>query len=209
MPPVTAPPLDIALLDELVVQEFVHVREILTGATDAFLSGDREAARRLAARDLEMDALHARIEEAAAEGLLAPERGTAEERRLLVTVVRIAPELERSGDLASHIAALAGQGLGQWLTPRGRSLLAQMGAVGVEIWGMAEQAYVIRDTGAGPRLRRFDDEIDDLHVSLTAELASSSLPVPVAIESGLAARFYERLGDHAVNVACRLRFIAG
>lgn len=196
------------LLDELVVQEFVHVREILEGATDAFLSGDRGAARRLAARDAAMDELHARIEEMTADALLNCEPGRREERRMLVTVLRIAPELERSGDLASHIAALAAQGLGQWLTPRGRSLLAQMGAVGVEIWRMAEDAYVARDVDAGPRLRIVDDEIDDLHVSVTTELAASALPVPVAIESGLTARFYERLGDHAVNVACRLRFLA-
>jgi phosphate uptake regulator len=34
-----------------------------------------------------------------------------------------------------------------------------------------------------------------------------SLPVSVAIEMGLVARFFERLGDHAVNVSRRLALL--
>jgi phosphate uptake regulator len=39
---------------------------------------------------------------------------------------------------------------------------------------------------------------------LTAELATANLPLAAAIEMGLVARFFERLGDHAVNVARQL-----
>ena len=49
----------------------------------------------------------------------------------------------------------------------------------------------------------FDDELDELHVALSAELTSGSMPVPVAVEVALVARFYERFGDHAVNMARR------
>ena len=195
-------------LDDLIGQEFAHVQETWAGATKAFLSGDREAARQVAARDEAMDALHREIEESAALGLVGPARLESEDDlRRLLTIVRIAPELERSGDLATHIAALAAQGLGAWLTPRGRDLLGQMGAVGVEMWRMAADAYTRRDADAGPRLRAIDDEIDDLHVSLIAELSTAQVSIPVAIEAGLAARYFERLGDHAVNVTMRLRFL--
>jgi phosphate transport system protein len=46
--------------------------------------------------------------------------------------------------------------------------------------------------------------LDDLHVQLCAELAEANLSVAAAIELGLVGRFYERLGDHAVNVARRV-----
>jgi phosphate transport system protein len=198
-------PVDLAELDSLVVNAFTLVRQSLAGATEAFLTGNREAARRVAAEDEAMDELHIRIEDLALRGLTQPGGPGEAEARNLLMVVRIAPELERSGDLATHIAALAAQNLAAWLTPRGRDLVAQMGAVGVEMWGMAADAYVARDTKAGARLRAIDDEIDDLHVSLTAEVASARVSVPVAIQMGLAARFFERLGDHAVNVTQRLR----
>jgi phosphate transport system protein len=48
-----------------------------------------------------------------------------------------------------------------------------------------------------------DDELDDLHVSLTGELVSGSMPLPVAVEVAMIARFYERFGDHCVNLAKR------
>ena len=51
--------------------------------------------------------------------------------------------------------------------------------------------------------------MDELHTNLTAELASGATSLPVAMDMALVARFYERLGDHAVNIAHRVRFLAG
>src|SRR5947207_13082918 len=73
-----------------------------------------------------------------------------------------------------------------------------------EMWRIAADAYVERHPAAADLLRVRDDEIDDLHVTLSAELARGSSSNAVAIEMGLIARFYERLGDHAVNVTRRL-----
>jgi hypothetical protein len=53
------------------------------------------------------------------------------------------------------------------------------------------------------------DEMDDLHASLTAELASGRMTLPVTMEMTLVARLYERLGAHAVNVARRVIYLAG
>jgi phosphate transport system protein len=118
------------------------------------------------------------------------------------------PELERSGDLAEHIAQRAVRGLTGELTPRVRGLIEQMGRTGVEMWRASAEAYAERDGQAVARLREQDDELDDLHVSLIAELASGKLSIPVAIELALVGRFYERLGDHAVNIAARVRYLA-
>jgi phosphate transport system protein len=54
-----------------------------------------------------------------------------------------------------------------------------------------------------------DDEMDELYASLIAELASGQMTLPVTMELTLAARFYERLGDHAVNIANRVVYLAG
>ena len=79
-----------------------------------------------------------------------------------------------------------------------------MGQRATVMWRAAGSAYLERDRTMAERLRRWDDELDDLHVTLTVELATTPLPVATAIEMGLVARFLERLGDHAVNVARRL-----
>lgn len=49
--------------------------------------------------------------------------------------------------------------------------------------------------------------MDDLHVRVTQARTNSSISTSVAMELGLVARFFERLGDHAVNVTRRLELL--
>jgi phosphate transport system protein len=199
-----SPAIGLERLDAAVLQMFSLVREALDGATQIFLSPDRDAARALVVREQLIDALHHNVEQDVLNELIRPTPDdTARHRRLLV-ILRILPELERSGDLAEHITVHASQGLARWLTPRALTLVAQMGALGTEMWDLAAAAYAHRDPTAADVLRARDDEIDDLHVTLTAELAAGGISIPVAIEMGLVARYFERLGDHAVNVTRRL-----
>jgi len=194
---------NLAEIDEQVVRLFALVTEGVAGATDAFLAGDREAAKALVERDRLIDTVYVDIEELV-QRQFALQSPMASDLRFLLSVLRIVPELERSGDLAEHIAQRAARGLATELTPRMRGLVGQMGRVGVELWRVAAKAYVERDEKAGDSL----GELDDLHISLTAELTTGAIRVPVAIEMALVARFYERLGDHAVNVAARVRYLA-
>jgi phosphate transport system protein len=198
-------PLDPEDLDDAVLRIFDLVREALREATEVFLAADRRAARGLVERDHLIDALHRQAETTVTEELVRPGEFDLGQRHRHLLILRILPELERSGDLAEHIASHASQGLAEWLSPRARKLVAQMGAVGSEMWGEAADAYATGDGGVADSLRATDDELDDLHVSLTAELAAERVSVPVAIEMALVARYFERLGDHAVNITRRVQ----
>jgi phosphate transport system protein len=191
-----------------VIQLFALVGEGLAAATDALLTGDRDMARALMERDDLIDGLYRDV-----EGLvnheLALQAPLARDLRFLLSVLRIVPELERSHDLVEHIARRAVKGLREELTPRTRGLIEQMGTVGVEMWRAAADAWFERDPEGYTRIHERDDEMDDLHTNLTAELASGKTSLPVAMDMALVARFYERLGDHAVNIAHRVRYLAG
>lgn len=197
---------DLQMIDEKVIQLFALVAEGLAKATDAFLSGDRDAARELVAKDKLIDSLYLDVEDLV-QHQFALQAPMARDLRFLLTVLRIVPELERSHDLAEHIAKAAARGLPNELPPRVRGLIEEMGRVGVEMWRTAAGSYLDRDADVADSLDSADDELDDLHVSLTAELVSGQLTVPVATEMTLVARYYERLGDHAVNVAKRVRYL--
>lgn len=192
-------------LDLNVLRMFSLVKDAVDIATAVFLAGDRDAARALIQRDQVIDSLHTQTEQAVLEELTRPSVLDLRTRQRHLLILRILPELERSGDLAEHIASHAAQGLATWLTPRGRSLVSQMGALGSEMWHLAAEAYACGNGDVADLLRIRDDEIDDLHVSLTSELAAARVSVPVAIEMALVARYFERLGDHAVNVTRRLQ----
>src|SRR3954452_4077713 len=198
---------DLREIDGKVVQLFALVGEGLAAATDALLSGDVETARTLMERDDLIVSLYLDVERLVQHQLVL-QSPMAADLRFLLSVLRIVPELERSHDLAEHIARRATRGLSGELTPRIRGLIEQMGRIGVEMWRTAADAYIERDSDLSDGLNETDDELDELHVSLTAELVSGQLSVPVVLEMALVGRFYERLGDHAVNIANRVRYMA-
>jgi phosphate transport system protein len=190
-------------IDREIIKLFALVGEGVAGATHSLLAGDREAARVLAESDETIDALYREVEQLA-QSQLAQRATGPEELRYLVAVLRMLPELERSGDLAEHVSRRAVRGLGVELSPRARGLVEQMGEVACDMWRATADAYADRAPDVAEDVESLDDELDELHVTLTAEIASGSMPLPVAIEAALVARFYERFGDHAVNLARRI-----
>ncbi|MGH9223077.1 MAG: phosphate signaling complex protein PhoU [Acidimicrobiales bacterium] len=198
---------ELEAIDLQVRRLFALVIEGLGGATDALLAGDRQAARDLVARDQLLDTVYVDVEKVV-QRQFALQGPMAADLRFLLSVLRIVPELERSGDLAEHIAQAAVRGITSELTPRLRGLIQQMGRVGVSLWQETARVFDEREGNAAERLRELDDELDDLHVSFIAELATGKVSVPVAIELALVGRFYERLGDHAVNIAARVDYLA-
>jgi phosphate transport system protein len=186
-------------IETLVIQLFGLVGGHLGGATEALLANDATIAHDLIARDSMVDELYHKIQRFAYEVLLTHVPGEAS-MRYLISILRIIPELERSGDLAEHIAARALRGITPELTPRIRGIIAQMGQIGVKMWRLTADDFADHRTTHLDTVESLDDELDDLQVALIAELASGAVSIPVTIELALIARFYERFGDHAVNL---------
>jgi phosphate transport system protein len=77
------------------------------------------------------------------------------------------------------------------------------------MWHRAADGWCQRDQSTALALAEAANELDELHASLVAELASGRMARPVTMEMTLVARFYKRLGDHAVNIARRVTYLAG
>ena len=196
---------DLDLLDGQVTRLFALVADGVVSATRAFLESDREAAWLVVAAEREVDALFCSIEGLIRDELLSAVRPSVDRLDRLLIALQVVPEVERSGDLVEHIAVRARHGLARALSPPCRELIFSMGRLASEMWRVAASGYLERDPSTAVRLRQWDDELDDLHITLVTALCRIQLPVAAAIEMGLVARFLERLGDHAVNVARRLR----
>ncbi|HUX04008.1 MAG TPA: PhoU domain-containing protein [Acidimicrobiales bacterium] len=197
---------DLPILPELrpkTVRVFALVGEAITEATHALLASDRELAKRVVEHDIIIDELVDEIVENAETQLLDNPTLDLATRQALLTLLRVLPEVERNGDLAEHIARRAARGLGTEMSPRSRGLIERMGEVASTIWREATDIIIDGKLEATGAIEDIDDELDDLHVSLTAELTSGSMALPVAVELALLARFYERFGDHCVNLARR------
>ncbi len=193
------PPTELSAIDRHVVQLFALVSEAAAGATHALVTGDREAAKELVRRDEVIDSLYRDVE-ALVESELVGSDPSPDRRRYLIAMLRMLPELERSGDLAEHIAQRAVRPIAVEMSPRSRGLVERMGEVASQMWERAADAFADRAPEAASRMEELDDEMDDLHTTFIAEIVGSGVPTQIAIELALIGRFYERLGDHAVNL---------
>ena len=190
-------------MHQSVVRVFALVGEAMAEATHSLLAGDRELAKRVVEQDDAIDTLVNEMVATVEAQLLESDGLSVETRRTLLTLLRVLPEVERNGDLAEHIARRAARGLGVEMSPRSRGLIERMGEVASTIWREATDVVIDGKLEATGTIEDIDDELDELHVALTAELVSGSMALPVAVEVSLLARFYERFGDHCVNLARR------
>jgi phosphate transport system protein len=199
---------ELEAIETRIIEMFAMIAEDLSQATEALLGGDNEVVKLLAEREAVIEALYPEIEATVDRNILL-QAPVAADLRFLLSVLRIVPELERSHALVEHIARRANHILSDDLTPRTRGLVERMGDVVSDMWRRAADSWYQRDSSAAAVLAERDEEMDELHASLIAELASGQMALPVTMEMTLVARFYERLGDHAVNVARRVVYLAG
>jgi phosphate transport system protein len=198
-------PSELDLIEVRITQLFALVAEALARATDALLSNDPATGLAVVEGDVAVDELTSEVELLVWRQLddeATPSTGL----RHLVGVLLILPELERSGDLAEHIAQRAVTNLGVEMSPLSRGIVQRMAEVALEMWREAADAYGDRSARA-VSLAEDDEEIDILHERLTREIAAETMPTAIGAQVTLLARFYERLGDHAVNLARRVEML--
>lgn len=186
---------------------FALVAEAIGGATAALLDHDHDRARSIIdgdqAIDDRCDELVGMVKERLSTTML-----DAEELEYLVAVLQIVPELERSADLAEHVAGQTKEHLSEVISSRSRGLIQSMSDTAVQMWQVAGTAYRRGSRDAGISLGQTDDELDDMASRLVIEATREGADPQVAAHLALLARFYERLGDHAVNLARRVDELA-
>jgi phosphate transport system protein len=192
-------------IERKVIRLFALVSEAVARATEALLAGDIELGQAVIEGDQVVDDLTADVEMLVWQQLnTRPIQG--DELRYMVALLLIIPELERSADLAEHIAQRAVSSLGAEMNARSRGIIQLMTEVAAEMWRTAADAFGDR-APLGDRLEEADEEMDVLHASLTSEVAAEGMPTATAAQVTLLARFYERLGDHAVNLVRRIELL--
>ena len=184
----------------------VVVRGLRT-VTAALLDGDAGAAHDVVAADGRIDALYPTVETDVFH-LVATQAPVARDLRFLMATLRVAMEIERSGDLVASVGRRVATLDPEVLTANVRVLLSEMGARATAMFAAAAGAYATVDAERARAVPAEDDVMDDLHRRLLQELFSASGgAVGSIVELGLIARFYERVADHAVVIAERVGFV--
>lgn len=201
-------------LDELrtdVIRLGALVTEAIGAGTQALLDGDLATAEKVVIDDGAIDALQHAIEEKCFL-LLATQQPTAGELRRIVTVLRVAHELERSGDLMVDVAKSARRLYPHDLDPKVRGILDQMGGQATNETRVAIDAFADDDAERAAALIDMDDAMDELTKSLFRQMllwgpGEQESALLKAIQIALVGRHYERIADHAVTIAVRVRYM--
>lgn len=182
------------------------VPEAMAAAVQALLDGDRELAQSVSDSHVELTGAVARTENQAYE-LMVRHQPTAGDLRLVMTVIRLGREIERSSKLVRHVAEFALRRLTTVLSPRVRGLLERMGDEARALFLGAIDAYVARDLSRAEALDIWDDRLDELHREFLGELFSNPPDLETMIELVLVGRYIERVADHAVIVGQRVHYL--
>jgi phosphate transport system protein len=195
---------DLVTIDHDVAALFSLVQRAVASAVNAMSQDNRVVARTVVERDALIDSLYGEIEDLACLqfALQAP---AALDMAYLLTVLRIVPELERSGDLAEHVGKQAARGAFTDLSPAIQSMLNQAGELVVQMWTELAGAYQNRDARVGDSLRPPQQSADELHEQLIAEIVAGKTESPLAIELALTARYLNRLAAHAAQIGRRVQ----
>lgn len=196
-------------ITEQLVEMTRLVGTAISSATEALLGADVSIAEDVIDGDVTVNTLRDRVERRTVD-LIARQQPVAGDLRVLTTGLRITSDLERSGDMAVHIAKLARRRYPACAVPSElQGTIREMGVSAATMVGKAAEVIRTRDLALAGELESDDDVMDALHKTLLITMLAPDWPhgVDTAIDLALAGRYYERFADHAVSVARQVVYL--
>ena len=186
------------------------VCETVPRGTEVLLSGELAEAQRLIDDDDLIDRLSIEIEERAYT-IIARQAPMASELRQLITITKLVAELERSSDLMVNVTKAARRMYGSPLSPQIRGVAAQMAKEAHRLLRLSMDAFADNNEALAGALDDIDDQLDQLNRDMVeaifADQEGGQITLQAAVQLALVARYYERIGDHAVNIGQRVTYM--
>lgn len=192
---------DVSRMGELVKQALMRV-------TTALAEGDLKLSQQVIEADDTVDALYLDLESRCYE-LLAIQQPVAKDLRLILAILRVIYDLERAGDLCKNIAGLVRPDIKIVKLKPIAEIIGQLGVLSAELLGKAITAFAKKDIALAASLDEMDNQIDSLYRRLIKELfkLEKESSLELAINMVLVGRYFERIADHAVNIAVWVNYL--
>ncbi len=186
------------------------VIESIPRCTEALLASDLSVAQQIIDADDILDDASLALENKCHQ-LLALQQPMAGDLRAILAALTINYEVERSGDLVENIAKAMRRLYGTDFGPRLRGVITQMSEEATRLMRFAVDAYADNNSGLAAALDDIDDRLDRLNHQCLAMIVGAEGKEMGDYVSGVQlafiARYYERIGDHAVNIGERVRYM--
>ena len=193
----------LSLLNHELLEMGALVESAIRSATTALVNQDVEAALASIAADKDVDQAERDIESLCLK-LLLQQQPVARDLRLISSALKMITDMERIGDQASAMSEIV---IYLSSEPYIKQLehLPMMAEKAIRMVTAALDAYVRKDVKLAQEVMEMDDEIDSLFTTVKDELITlirgDAAAGSQAIDLLMIAKYYERIGDHAQNIA--------
>ena len=186
------------------------VIETIPRGTEVLLSGNLKVAKELIDYDDQIDKLSVDIEDRVYT-IMARQAPATGDLRKLVTISKLVAELERSADLMVNVSKASRRMYGSEMSPRIRGIASSMATEAQKLMQLSLEAYADADESLAAALDDIDDTLDELNVDMVEAMFAAHtdglIDLQAAVQLALVARYYERIGDHAVNIGHRVIYM--
>lgn len=192
----------LALLNRELIEMGARCEEVIALAAKSMADGDVRLAKQVAPLDAEIDQKERDIESLCLK-LLLQQQPVARDLRQISSALKMITDMERIGDQASDISEMV---MSVELDPAAHAIhIGDMARATIGMVTDSIDAYVRRDLALVRRVIEADDVVDNLFLTVKSELLAGLKINPAEGEAPLdllmIAKYYERIGDHATNIA--------
>ena len=184
--------------------EMCYLTEQMIGdAITALVNRDRELGKSIGDMDKRVDEYEMAIEKKCMR-ILLKQQPVAKDFRVVSTALKMITDIERFGDQAADIGDLVSTMPGETYIKKLTHITA-MGDLALKMVRDSVNSFINNDEPLADEVIRLDDEMDELFLTVKNELIElikvDANNGDQAIELMMVAKYLERIGDHAVNVA--------
>jgi phosphate transport system protein len=179
------------------------IEQSISYAVEALVNKDLDCAAKAIEFDREVDDKEKEIERRCLK-LLLQQQPVAADLRLISTALKMITDMERIGDQASDISEITRRLATQEYIKELRDI-PKMADATIDMVKKSVDAFVNRDLELANRVIDSDDVVDDLFNVVKDDLIGLILQTRPAgntfVDFLMIAKYFERIGDHAVNIA--------
>ncbi|MGM9612861.1 MAG: phosphate signaling complex protein PhoU [Butyricicoccus sp.] len=190
-------------LNNEIITMSAMVESAIAAAARALENRDAALATQVAGSDSAIDVKMREIEQLCLK-LLLQQQPVASDLRLISAAMKMITDIERIGDQAADIAELTLL-LCQQEGITSAAQLKDMARATIHMVSGAIDAFVHRDLHMAREIMDYDDvvdqQFDDIKARLVAAIKEDRDLGETAIDEIMIAKYFERIGDHAVNIA--------
>ena len=189
-------------LHKMLAEMGLLCEKMIDGTYEALMNMDRELAAKILQDDANVDLKERDIESKCLK-LLLEQQPVASDLRKISSALKMITDLERIGDQADDISEIIIYLGGR--TAEHDDLLRSMARATIKMVTESVDAYVKHDTILAEKVIADDDTVDDyfeqVKRALIGKIAANPDDGEYALDLLMIAKYFERIGDHAVNIA--------